>query len=121
MSPFLFLYDVPFSVSFLFHESFEWGAKPMPSIEEAFITKVQEQIAFLRDEEYAYDELRVYVSGIGDPWVFGPDDEFEFEGDDVLVVRVGPTKENENERVPEHAFPIRHVVATELAVSEELR
>lgn len=91
----------------------------MPSAEETFIAKVREQIAFLRDEEYAYDELRVYVSGIADPWVFGPDDEFELEGDEVLVVRVGPTKENENEEVPEYAFPLRQVVATELAVSEE--
>jgi hypothetical protein len=25
--------------------------------------------------------------------VFGPDDEFEFDGDEVLIVRVGPTEE----------------------------
>jgi hypothetical protein len=91
----------------------------MPTDEAAFVAKVREQIRFLRDEEYSYDELRVYVSGIAEPWVFGPDDEFEFDGDMVLVVRVGPTEENENEGVPEHAFPLRQVVATELAVSEE--
>jgi hypothetical protein len=91
----------------------------MPTAEIAFIAKIREQIEFLQNEEYNYDELHVYVSGIGEPWVFGPDDEFDFDGDEVLIVRVGPTEECENEEVPEHAFPIRHVVATELAVSEE--
>jgi hypothetical protein len=91
----------------------------MPTAEAAFIAKVREQVKFLQNEEYAYDELRVYVSGIADPWVFGPADEFEFDGDEVLVVRVGPTEEQENEGVPEYAFPLRHVVAIELAVSEE--
>jgi hypothetical protein len=62
--------------------------------------------------------LRVYVSGIARPWVFGPADEFEFDGDEVLVVRVGPTAEYENEGAPEYVFPLRQVVATELAVSE---
>ena len=46
---------------------------------------------FLRDEQYNYTQLRVYVAGIADPWVFGPADEFEFDGDEVLVARVGPT------------------------------
>lgn len=91
----------------------------MPTAETAFVGKVREQIEFLQNDMYNYDELRVYVSGIAEPWVFGPADEFEFDGDEVLVVREGPTKENENEEVPEHAFPLRHVVATELAVSEE--
>jgi hypothetical protein len=91
----------------------------MPSTNAAFVAKVREQITFLQNEEYSYDELRVYVSGIADPWVFGPEEEFEFDDEEVLVVRWGPTKEFENEGVPEHAFPLRHVVATELAVSEE--
>lgn len=77
------------------------------------------QIDLLRNEEYGYDELRVYVCGIGEPWVFGPDDEFEFDGDELLVIRDGPTEEQENEGVPEYVFPLRHVVATHLAVSEE--
>jgi hypothetical protein len=91
----------------------------MGTSETAFIAKIREQIMFLQDYEYTYDELHVYVSGIGEPWVFGTDDEFDFDGEEVLVVRVGPTSENENERVPEYAFPLRHVVATELAISEE--
>ncbi len=95
------------------------GCRVMPTAEIAFIAKIREQIAFLQNEEYSYDELRVYVSGIADPWVFDRADEFDFDGDELLVVRVGPTAEVENEGVPEHAFPIRHVVATELAVSEE--
>jgi hypothetical protein len=53
----------------------------MPTTETAFITKVREQIEFLQNEEYNYDALHVYVSGIAEPWVFGPDDEFEFDGD----------------------------------------
>jgi hypothetical protein len=91
----------------------------MSSAETAFVAKVREQIEFLQNEEYNYDELRVYVSGIADPWVFGPYDDFEFDGDEILVVRVGPTQEHDNGEVPEHAFPLRHVVATELAVSGE--
>ena len=89
----------------------------MPSAETAFVNRVREQVQLLRGDGYNYDQLRIYVSGIASPWVFGRDDEFEFDGDDVLVVRVGPTDENENEGVPEHAFPVRHLVATELAVS----
>ena len=90
----------------------------MPTAETAFVAKVREQIDFLQNEEYNYDQLRVYVSGIARPWVFGPADEFEFDGDEVLVVRVGPTGEYENEGVPEYVFPFRQVVATELAISE---
>lgn len=90
----------------------------MPTVETAFVAKIREQIEILRHEHYNYDELRVYVSGIAEPWVFGPVDEFEFDGDDVLVVREGPTAQHENEEVPEYAFPLRHVVATELGVSE---
>jgi hypothetical protein len=89
----------------------------MPTAETEFVAKVRQQVEILQDEEYAYDQLRVYVSGIADPWVFGPADEFEFDGDEVLVVTVGPTEEHENEEVPEYVFPLRHVVATELAVS----
>jgi hypothetical protein len=91
----------------------------MPTAETAFLAKVREQIALLRTDAYNYDELRVYVSGIAEPWVFGPDDEFEFDGDEVLVVRDGPAREHENEGVPEYVFPLRQVVATELATSEE--
>jgi hypothetical protein len=93
------------------------GNPPLPPAETAFAAKVREQVWFLRNDEYAYDELHVYVCGIAEPWVFGPADEFEFDGDEVLVVRVGPTEVNENEGVPEYVFPLRQVVATELAVS----
>jgi hypothetical protein len=88
----------------------------MPTAEAAFIAKVREQIKFLRDGGYIYDQLLVYVSGIAEPWVFGPHDEFEFDGDEVLVVRGGPTEEQGNKGVPEHVFPLRHIVATELSV-----
>jgi hypothetical protein len=91
------------------------GARSVPTDEAAFVAKIREQIRILRAGEHNYDQLRVYVSGIADPWVFGPDDEFEFEGEAVLVVRDGPTAEMENEEVPEYVFPLRHIVATELA------
>lgn len=91
----------------------------MPIDDQAFIATIREQVRLLRDEAYNYDELRVYVSGIAEPWVFGPDDEFDFETDEVLVVRDGPAEECDNDGVPEYAFPLRLVVATELATSEE--
>ena len=91
----------------------------MPTDEAAFVAKIRDQIRVLRDREYAYDELHVYVSGIAEPWVFRRAYEFEFDGEQVLVVRVGPTAEHGNQAVPEAAFPIRHVVATELVVSGE--
>jgi hypothetical protein len=90
----------------------------MPTDEAAFVAKIREQIKVLQGK-YNYDELHVYVSGITEPWVFGPADEFEFDGDKLLVVRVGPSAEYENQGVPEYVFPLRHMVATELAVSEE--
>jgi len=96
-----------------------WGNKSMPAIEAAIIAKIREQIEFLQNEEYGYDLLLVYVSGIAEPWEFGRADEFEFQGDEVLVVRDGPAEEQENEGVPEYVFPLRHVVATQLATSEE--
>ena len=89
----------------------------MPAAEPAFIAKVRQQLKVLRDEQYAYNELRVYVCGIADPWVFGQADEFELIDDDVLVVRVGPTRDHGNAEVPEVVFPLRQLVATELAVS----
>jgi hypothetical protein len=91
----------------------------MPPAETAFVARIRDQVQYLKHDEYEYDELHVYVAGITEPWVFGPTDVFEFQGDEVLVVRDGPTEEHENEEVPEYVFPLRHVVATELAVSEE--
>jgi hypothetical protein len=91
----------------------------MPSAEPAFVAKIREQVKILQSDWNNYDELRVYVSGIGVPWVFGPYDDFEFEGDELLVVRDGPLEEQDNEGMPEYVFPLRQIVATELAVSEE--
>jgi hypothetical protein len=95
----------------------KWGARSMPADETAFVARIRDQLRFLRDGEYAYNELRIYLSGIGEPWTFGPNDEFEFSGDQVLVVRTGPTREYGNAEVPEFVFPVRHIVATELGVS----
>jgi hypothetical protein len=89
----------------------------MPTDEAAFVAKIREQLGFLRNSEYAYNELRIYLAGIYEPWTFGLSDEFEFNGDQVLIVRTGPTREHGNDGVPEFAFPIRHIIATELGVS----
>jgi hypothetical protein len=89
----------------------------MPTADAAFVAKIREQIKFLRDHQYAYNQLLVYVSGIAEPWAFGRADEFDFDGDQLLIVRSGPTKEHDNGEVPEYVFPLRHVVATELDVS----
>jgi hypothetical protein len=91
----------------------------MPTAESRFIAKIRDQIEVLRDTQYAYNRLLVYVCGIAEPWPFGRADEFEFDGDEVLVVRQGPTPKRGNAGVPEFAFPLRHVVATELAVATE--
>jgi hypothetical protein len=88
----------------------------MPTAEAAFVAKVREQVDILQDEEYNYDQLRVYVCGIARPWTFGRS--HEFDGDEVLVVRVGPSKEFENEGVPEVVIPLGQVVATELTIGE---
>lgn len=89
----------------------------MPTAKVAFIAKIRDQIGFLQNEDYNYDQLLVYVSGIADPWPFGRNHEFEFEDNEVLVVRIGPAEEQQNEEVPEHVFPLRHIVATQLVVS----
>jgi hypothetical protein len=81
-----------------------------------FVARLREQIELLYNEEYNYDELHIYVSGIGEPWVFGRYEAIEFDGEEVLVVR---EREEDNEGVPEHVFPIRHIVATQLVVTEE--
>jgi hypothetical protein len=90
----------------------------MPAADTAFAAKVREQVDILKQGEYNYDQLRVYVCGIARPWTFGPSHEFEFDGDEVLVVRLGPSHEFDNEGVPEVVIPLRQVVATELTVSE---
>jgi hypothetical protein len=77
----------------------------MPTAEAAFLAKIREQIKFLRDHQYAYNQLLVYVPGIAEPWVFGRADEFDFDGDQVLVVRMGPTREHGNGEVPEAVLP----------------
>ncbi len=50
----------------------------MPTAEAAFIAKVREQVKFLQDEGVRLRPAgRMDISGIADPWVFGPADEFE--------------------------------------------
>ena len=81
------------------------------------IKKILQQVEYLKNDDYSYDQLAIYVSGIDTPWEFGEDDEFEFSAEDLLIVRLGPTEENQNSGVPEVVFPLRHIVATELLVS----
>ncbi len=89
----------------------------MPNLDDALVAEIREQIKILRNHEYAYNVLQVFVSGIAEPWEFDRAAEFEFRGSDVLVARIGPTAEHGNAEVSESVFPIRHIVATELSVS----
>ena len=86
----------------------------MPAVEAAFIAKIREQIDFLQHEQYNYQQLRVYVFGIGRPWVFGPATNSSSMATSYWW-RWGRPK---SEGVPEYVFPLRHIVATELAISE---
>ena len=62
---------------------------------DAFIEHLQQQLTYLRDEEYGYRALQLHVSGIAQPWIFQAHDEFEFhEETGVLIVRDGPTDED---------------------------
>jgi hypothetical protein len=69
----------------------------MSPAENTLVARIREQVDLLHNEEYAYNEFHVYVSGIIEPWVFWRNFEFEFDGDEVLVVRDGPTDECANE------------------------
>ena len=40
------------------------GAKSMQTEEAVFVAKIREQIRILQEQEYNYDQLLVYVSGI---------------------------------------------------------
>jgi hypothetical protein len=82
-----------------------------------FVDQVKQQLEFLRDPEYTYSALHVYVTGVAEPWEFGPDDDFEFHEDaGFLIVRRGPTDEdnNDNADVPELVFHLNAIVATQL-------
>jgi hypothetical protein len=82
-----------------------------------FRHEVERQLMSLRDPDYAYEGLLVYVAGIPEPWKFVAADELEFHEDTgVLVARDGPTDENghDNAEVPEHVFRLDAIVATQL-------
>ena len=82
-----------------------------------FVDQVKQQLEFLRDDEYGYSALHVYVTGVPECWEFGPDDDFDFNEDSgFLIVRRGPTDEdnNYNADVPEAVFRLDAIVATQL-------
>jgi hypothetical protein len=82
-----------------------------------FIHHVKDQLRALRDADYSYTRLHLYVAGVSAPWEFAAEDEFEFHEDaGVLIVRDGPTGENghDNAEVPEYVFRLDSVVATQL-------
>ena len=87
------------------------------ALTETFVGQINEQLKFLRHPEYIYSSLHVYVTGVPEPWEFGPDDDFDFNEDSgFLIVRRGPTDEdnNNNADVPESVFHLGDIVATEL-------
>jgi hypothetical protein len=94
-------------------------AMPVSSSTNTFVEQIKTQVKYLKSDAYEYTTLDVYLAGISEPWPFGPEDEFDFESEGLMVVRDGPTEHNGNQSVPEHVFPLQHIVATELAVDEE--
>jgi hypothetical protein len=84
---------------------------------DTFLYQFEDQLRALRDKDYAYTSLQLYVAGIPEPWEFVAEDEFEFhESTGVLVVRDGPTDEtgHDNAEVPEYVFRLDAIVATRL-------
>lgn len=82
---------------------------------ETFVGQVEQQLEFLRDEDCTYSALHVYVAGVPEPWVFEPDDDFNFnEESGLLIVRDGPTDTYDNAEVPEYVFRLDAIVATQL-------
>ena len=81
-----------------------------------FVEEMKRQLAYLRDPEFGYQALHVYVSGVAGPWEFAAGDEFEFHDDTgVLIVRDGPNGKNDPDSdVPEYVFRLDAVVATQL-------
>ena len=87
------------------------------TISVGFLAQIKQQLAYLRDPEYNYHTLQVYVAGQSAPWEFTASDEFEFHEDTgVLIVRDGPTDEDghDNADVPEYVFRLDAIVATQL-------
>jgi len=81
-----------------------------------FVEEMKRQLTYLRDPEFGYQALHVYVSGVAGPWEFSSGDEFEFHDDTgVLIVRDGPAGKNDPDNdVPEYVFRLDAIVATQL-------
>lgn len=90
---------------------------PRKTLSSTFADHIKQQLVFLRDPDYVYGALQIFVSGINEPWVFAAGDEFDFhESTGVLIVRDGPTGEDghDNAEVPEYVFRLDAIVATQL-------
>jgi hypothetical protein len=86
-------------------------------LDPSFADHMKAQLGFLRNPDYVYEALQVYVAGIDEPWEFTASDEFDFHEDTgVLIVRDGPTDEDghDNADVPEYVFRFDSIVATQL-------
>jgi hypothetical protein len=87
------------------------------TLSSTFIDEMRRQLNYLRDAQYAYRALQLYVAGVDGPWEFAGNDEFEFHEDTgVLIVRDGPSDEEgqANEEVPEYVFRLEAIVAAQL-------
>jgi hypothetical protein len=83
------------------------------ALSETFVDQIKQQLKFLRDDEYVYSALHVYVAGVAEPWEFEPGDEFDFHQDSgFLIVRRAPTDDIAD--VPEAVFRLGNIVATQL-------
>jgi hypothetical protein len=83
------------------------------ALSETFVGQIKEQLKFLRDEDYGYSTLHVYIAGVPEPWEFEAGDEFDFHEDSgFLIVRRSPT--DDIAEVPETVFRLGNIVATQL-------
>jgi hypothetical protein len=87
------------------------------TLSSTFVDEIQRQLTYLRDPQFRYRALQVYVAGVDGPWEFAGGDEFEFHDDTgVLIVRDGPSDEEgqANEEVPEYVYRLVSIVAAQL-------
>src|SRR4051794_16208895 len=83
-----------------YETDFTWRTRFMKAkaLPVTFVDQIKEQLTFLRDDDYTYSALHVYIAGVPEPWEFGPDDDFEFNEDSgFLIVRTGPTDKDNND------------------------
>lgn len=81
----------------------------------SFESLLQCQIDYLQNEDYAYENLTLFIDGCAKGIGFTYEDTFEVDTDaGTLVIRDGPTDESDNDEVPEHIFRLAKIIASQL-------